>query len=177
MIQSTITLLHFINLIKLYIDSIIQSIAIEIVPEILPETTSVQQSRLLGAIQKRESVFLRFLKGFCLFCVFFVFIQYFSFLNNQFFIIISCSYIQKKFYSDGQTQRRIQSPVDYLRWSFLMKIIKTLNYFRKNVPSRCDHVYTKRTFLFKHILKFSYSFNPFQSYLFISIACKKGILS
>ena len=41
----------------------------------------------------------------------------------------------------------------------------------------CDHVYTKRTFSFASILKFSRSFNPCQSYVSISIKCRKGILA
>ena len=74
--------------------------------------------------RKQSQSFLKdiFSNIFCLFCgVFRVFIQYFSILCNQFFIIIPCSDIYKKLYSDGSTQRRIQNPVVHLRLSLLLK--------------------------------------------------------
>ena len=57
--------------------------------------------------------------------------------------------------------------MEQLRWNFLWNLLrlKAFNHFWKNVPSRSNHVYTRRTFSFQHFLKFSCSFNPFQSYV------------
>ena len=72
--------------------------------KILPETNSVQQSRLLGANYEIEPVFVRR--------------HFFSIFAQLIFFIFIYSDIWKKFYTDGQTQRYIQNPVEHLRWIF-----------------------------------------------------------
>ena len=128
--------------------------------KILPETTNIQQSRLFGANQQIESVFLR--RHFFIIFVSFVYLVYsfdiFHFYISSFSLLYLGQIFEKVLYGWANSEAYLEPNDDG-------GFHENYNgfYFRRKVPSRCDHVYTKRTFLFKRILKFSCSFNPFQS--------------
>ena len=120
--------------------------------KILPET-NVHQSRFLVLIIKQVfshrrqffSIFFYFVYFMCSFNIFHFYITSFSLLYLVQIFGKSFIVMGKLFYKLYGT--RCLKPSGTSKTELFVKIIselKAVNYFRKNVRSCCDHVYTKR---------------------------------